>query len=250
VDGIDLDRALLVASLVALAACSGTGGGGPAPAEAPDPAEVTIGERLFLETRFAQFFSTRMHDDVNQPLELGDPRLATTETVGQPLPGPFRGASMSCRACHLVDEQGETRGGGVRTYADFARRSPVPERADGRTTTERNTPALVNATLSRSGAFLLHLDGEFASTHDLVRDTLTGRNLGWLPDERALAVTHIARVVREDDGNGDLAAEFGALPYSVALAGTDDAIPPELVLPPAFRVDVAQATDEEMPSRV
>ena len=31
--------------------------GGPAASAQDDPAEVTIGERLFLETRFAQFFA-------------------------------------------------------------------------------------------------------------------------------------------------------------------------------------------------
>ncbi len=239
-------RAAVAGVLIVLAACSGDGGGGPAPAEAPDPAEVAVGERLFLETRFAEFFSSRMRDDVNEPLELGDPVMARTETLGQPLPGPFAGGAMNCRGCHLVDEQRETRGGGVRTYADFARRSPVPARADGRATTERNTPALVNATLSRSAPFLLHLDGEFASTEDLVRDTLTGRNLGWLADERAQAVAHVARVIREDDGNGELAGEFGGLPYRVVLRGDDPAIPGELVLPEGFRIDVATASDEEV----
>src|SRR5262245_12382496 len=105
----------------------------PAQEEEADPAEVTIGERLFLETRFAEFFA-RNASDVNQPLEAGDPVVDTSQTTGEPLPGPFAGQSINCRACHLVDEQLETSGGGMRTYADFARRSPVPAREDGKST--------------------------------------------------------------------------------------------------------------------
>ena len=33
-----------------------------------DPAEVAIGERLFLETRFAQFFFSRANGDANARL--------------------------------------------------------------------------------------------------------------------------------------------------------------------------------------
>jgi hypothetical protein len=33
-----------------------------------DPAEVAIGERLFLETRFAEFFARNSGGDVNRPL--------------------------------------------------------------------------------------------------------------------------------------------------------------------------------------
>ncbi len=169
-----------------------------------------------------------------------------TQTTRAPLPGPFQGQSMNCRACHLVDEQADFRGGGVRSYADFARRSPVPEREDGRVTALRNSPALVDATLVRSGPFLLHFDGEFASVADLVKGTLTGRNFGWLADESPTAVAHIAAVVRGDDGRGALAADFGALPYPVLLSGTDPSIPDKLRLPPAFRIDAGDASDEQI----
>src|SRR5262245_1004235 len=70
-----------------------------------DPAKVAIGERLFLETRFAQFFFAHSKGDANATLVQGDPVMATTVTTGQPLPGPFRGFAMNCRACHLVGEQ-------------------------------------------------------------------------------------------------------------------------------------------------
>ena len=62
---------------------------------------------------------------------------------------------------------------------------------------------------------LFHFDGEFASVDDLIVKTLTGRNFGWLPDESAIAVEQIARVIRDDDGKIDwrnllAAAEFPA----------------------------------------
>ncbi|MFY4729321.1 hypothetical protein [Nitrospira sp. BLG_2] len=215
---------------------------------AGDPPEITIGERLFLETRFAQFFQQFLASGagVNDPLPAGDPVMDKTVTVGEPLPGPFAGLSMNCRACHLVDEHVETAGGTMRTYADFARRSPVPARADGATTAPRNSPSLVNATLPRSGGLLLHFDAEFPTTAGLVEATFTGRNFGWLPGERAQAIAHVARIVREDDGTGGLAQDFGGLPYAVILRGADPSIPEEFRLPEAFRLNVATASDTDI----
>jgi len=216
---------------------------GAALAQEDDPAEVVVGERLFLETRFAQFFFAHA-TDVNVPLAAGDPTVAVTQTSGNPLPGPFAGQSMNCRACHLVDEQGARLGAGNRTYADFARRSPVPDRGDGHTETVRNTPALVGAAPVGRPGRLLHFDGEFPSTADLVAGTYTGRNFGWLPAERATAVAHIANVIRNDDGRGALAREFGG-PYRAVLRGGLD-VPAELRLPKRLRIDVEQASDEEI----
>ncbi len=225
-----------------------------AQAQDADPAEVALGERLFLETRFAEFFARNGAADVNRPLDGGDPAVAITETTGDALPGPFEGLSMNCRSCHLVDEQLVVdalgfpvfdEGGGIRTYADFARRSPVPLREDGATHTPRNSPALVNASLKRRGGLLLHFDGEFATMASLVRGTLTGRNYGWLPHERKRAVAHIARVIRADDGSGELAQEFGG-PYRRVFAGDDERVPEELHLPRQFRLDVEKASDEQI----
>ena len=215
---------------------------------AADPPEITIGERLFLETRFAQFFHQFLAGGagVNDLLPAGDPVMDKTVTIGEPLPGPFAGLSMNCRACHLVDEHVETTGGTMRTYADFARRSPVPARTDGATTAPRNSPSLVNSTLPRSGGLLLHFDAEFATTAGLVQATFTGRNFGWLPGEQAQAITHLARVVRGDDGTGALAQDFGGLPYAVILKGTDPSIPEEFRLPEAFRLNVATASDTDI----
>ena len=182
------------------------------------PPQVQIGERLFLETRFAQFFFTNSYGNVNATLLAGDPVMNVTVTTQGNLPGPFVGLSMNCRACHLEDEQGLTPGGGNRTFDDFARRSPVPARADGKTLTPRNTPPLVDATLPRKGATFLHLDGQFVSLDDLIKTTYTGRNFGWLPTEQRLAVAHIARVIREDDGSGALAQQYGGS-YKTVFSG-------------------------------
>ena len=168
---------------------------------AQDPPEVVIGERLFKETRFAQAFRAFLDsgNGVNDAMNPGDPVMDTTVTLGQPLPGPFAGLSMNCRACHLVDEHVGVTGGGMRSYNDFARRSPVPHRSqDTRTTANRNSPPLVNASLSRSNGLQLHFDGEFTSLPDLVTGTLTGRNYGWLPTESATAIQTVARRSSED----------------------------------------------------
>ena len=135
----------------------------------PDRAEVSLGERLFLETRFAQFFFAHFHGNANTNLPMGDPALQSTVTSGQQLPGPFAGLSMNCRACHLVNEHAAL-GRGHRTYADYARRSPIPAREDGKTATARNSPAMVDASVARSGDLFLHYDGEFASSQDLGKE--------------------------------------------------------------------------------
>jgi hypothetical protein len=117
-----------------------------APPPPPDPPEVTIGERLFLETGFAQYFAAHFSGDVNKPLSQGDPTVNHVQTTAGKFPGPFAGQSMNCRSCHFVDELGEEDGGGNRTYADFTRRSPVPAREDGHTTVPRNA---LNLTIGR-----------------------------------------------------------------------------------------------------
>jgi hypothetical protein len=217
---------------------------GGEPAEEADPAEVAVGERLFLETRFAQHFFALSGGDVNAAIP-ADPVMDSTVTPTDTLPGPFAGQSMNCRACHLVDEQGGVPGAGNRTYTDFARRSPVPARQeDSQVMTVRNSPPLVNASLRRRN-FFLHFDGEFASVEELVVETLLGRNFGWLPTERRTAIHHIARVIRKDDGQGELAQSFGG-PYAILLRGIDPSIPPELKLPRRFRIDVRHSSDMEI----
>jgi hypothetical protein len=232
-------------------ACGGGGGGGDESASAkaagtPGAAKA-VGERLFVETRFAQAFKTHLDvgGNVNAP-NIGDPVVDTLETTGAPIdPGPFNGMSMNCRTCHIVDDVLKRPGGGMRTYADFTRRTPIPARADGKTHTPRNSPTLVNSTLDRPGGVLFHLDTEFNSMEDLVTATFTGRNFGWLPGESAQAIAHLARVVRGDDGTGAVAQQFDGLPYRQLFTGTDSAIPHEFRLPPQYRAFIGTGTDQE-----
>ena len=187
-----------------------------------DGANVNIGERLFLETRFSQYFFASSGGDVNADVP-GDPTVASLETTSKSVPGPFAGQAMNCRQCHLVDEKGYGAFGdhtlGNRTYADFTRRSPVPPRDDGHTHTTRNSMPLVDALLPRDVPLFLHHDGQFASVHDLIIGTLTGRNYGWKPNEYATAVHHIANVIRNDDGLGYLALVARDSRFAIELPG-------------------------------
>lgn len=233
--------------------CSGGGGGGGTPSAlvtgTPDP-PAAVGERLFMETRFPQVFTVYLANGGNvNDAKVGDPVMATLETTtpAAPItPGPFKGMSMNCRACHLIDDVLRTPGGGMRTYADFARRSPIPDRGDGLTHTPRNSPPLVNATLDRPDGILLHFDTEFNSIEDLIVATFTGRNFGWLPGEQAQAIAHIARVVRGDDGTGVIAQQFDGLPYRYLFTGNNPNIPEGFNLPPEYRILVGTATDQDI----
>lgn len=217
------------------------------------PAEVQVGDRMFRETRFAQFFFDFIQApgrDVNTPLKPGDPLMAHEQNaIGKSLPDPFRNLSMNCRNCHLGDDLlGGSRLRG-RTYCDFARRSPIPTRVeDNLATAPRNAPPLVSVSIARDVPVLLHFDGEFASIEDLTIATLTGRNLGWLPSEFVQAEAHIVDVIKHDDGKSALARRYGCggFSYSVVLKGTDSRLPRNLVLPEQFRIDVATATDDEI----
>src|ERR1700733_11985683 len=76
-------------------------------ARAQDPDALggpNIGERLFLETRFAEFYFTNSGGNPNAVLTNGDPVMNVSETINGPLPGPFKNYSMNCRACHMVEE--------------------------------------------------------------------------------------------------------------------------------------------------
>jgi len=116
-----LADSVLVLSTVLLAGCGlgGDSNGGTSTtnvfASGTPGAEADVGERLFVETRFAQFFKSYLDSggDVNDVLPAGDPVLAKKETSGSgvSLPGPFAGLSMNCRACHLVDEHVGPPGG-------------------------------------------------------------------------------------------------------------------------------------------
>ena len=246
-------RTCWIAFSLLLVGCSGGSSTPPPPSVAATGtpgAEASVGERLFVETRFAQAFKAYLDSggNVNDALPVGDPVMDLSETTGPGvgLPGPFAGLTMNCRACHLVDEHVGTPGGVMRAYADFAQRSPLPNRSDGKRTAPRNSPPLVNASLDRPGGALFHFDGEFSTMEDLIVGTFTGRNFGWLPGQKTEAIRHIAQVMREDDGSGVIAQQFDGLSYGILFTGANPAIPDELRLPPEFRAFIGSGTDQEI----
>jgi cytochrome c peroxidase len=180
---------------------------------------ANVGARFFLETRFSKFFYENSGGNANFVLTNGDPVMDTTVTVNGTLPGPFAGRAMNCRACHMVQEQFDTEN---RTYADFAPRSPIPANGDGRTHTPRNSIDLVNSLALHSTPLFLHNDGEFVDVRDLIISTFAGRNFGWKPTEHSNALAHIVHVIREDDGQGILAQQYGGYSYREALKGGND----------------------------
>jgi hypothetical protein len=240
-------RALALAWLMFMAACSS----GVAPSfkienEGGAPAEQNIGERLFVETRFAEYFAVNMMG-VNDPLAVGDPVVSQVQTMNGPLPGPFAGESINCRSCHFVVEFQGVPGAGNRTYADFIDHSPLPQPMNGFTSTPRNAMQMVGSLQPHTGPTFLHFDGEFATPEDLVATTLTGRNFGWAPDEFQQAEAHIAAIIRGDNGQNTPAAEYGCnLSYATIFLGTDPTIPADCLLPPQYRLDVTTASDDDI----
>jgi len=237
----------LAATLV-LGGCSS--GAAPPPLTEVEgaPADQNIGERLFVETRFAEYFAANM-TDINAPLAVGDPVVGTVQNVytQQPMPGPFAGESINCRSCHFVVEFEGVPNAGNRTYADFTTRSPLPLPMGGFTNTPRNAMQMVNSLEPHSGPTLLHFDGQFTTPQDLVEQTLTGRNFGWGPDQYQQALAHIGAVIRGDNGNNTPAAEYGCnLPYATIFLGTAANIPKDCLLPASERLDVSTATDQEI----
>ncbi len=209
-----------------------------------------LGERLFLDTRFSQYFATHM-TGVNDGLSVGDPIMEEVQTTTGTLPGPFAGQSMNCRYCHFVTEFQNVSGAGNRTYADFTSHSPIPRLMNGFDHTPRNSVQMVGSLQSHSGPTFLHHDGEFNSPVELVKATLTGRNFGWGPQESGQAVAQVARVVRQDDGSGDLAKErSGGLSYATLFLGTDPSIPAGSRIPATYRLDVQSASDDQILSGV
>jgi len=238
---------LWVASAVFAAGCgSGKAPSFPVENEGGAPAEQNIGERIFVDTRFAQYFATHM-TDVNAPLAVGDPVVAQTLTTSGSLPGYFAGQSINCRSCHFVVEYQGVAGAGNRTYADFIDHSPIPRAMDGFTATPRNAMQMVGSLQPHSGPTFLHFDGEFTDPADLVKTTITGRNFGWAATEYQQAVAHIADVIRQDNGNNTPATEYGCgLSYAKILKGNDPSIPADCKLPKQYLLDVTTATDEQI----
>lgn len=99
----------------------------------------------------------------------------------------------SCSSCHMFNEDPQGR----RAYTDFLARSWVSWRSkDPRRDGVRNAPTILDS----SQLPQLHFDGEFQSMEELVRGTISGRTLGWLPGEEEQALEHAWRVILDDKG--------------------------------------------------
>lgn len=240
-------KAVLVCVAITMAWTAGCGSGkAPDPLQESEgaPADQNVGERIFVDTRFAQYFAANM-TGANDPLPAGDPVVAQVNTPIGSLPGPFAGESINCRSCHFVTEFTGVKGVGNRTYADFVTRSPIPRQINGITNTPRNAMQMVGSLQPHSGPTFLHFDGEFATPEDLVMATITGRNFGWTPEQYQQAIAHIARVIREDNGNSTGSNTYThGITYAKIFLGTDPSIPADSKLPAQYLMDVTTASDE------
>lgn len=163
-----------------------------------DSPEVQLGEKLFREHRFSQFFFRHSQGRLNSPLQSGDPVLETLVTDLGVFEHPYRRSSMSCAACHLVDQASSISKMKALTYNDFSRQTLLSLREDGEVRAVRNTSNMVGSMIH--DGLPLHWDGEFFSGKDLACASLTGRNMGWLPGESETAKAHIVSVLRQDNG--------------------------------------------------
>lgn len=210
------------------------------------PAEIQVGERLHRDIRFSHYFAANSGGDVNAKLHYGDPSQDFADSTQGPVNGFFAGLATNCRACHPATEYLGTRG--IRGYADMARRSQIEHREDGLRHTVRNSQAFIDIGADPSAKPLFHFDGEFTSLRELVVETMAGRNYGWLTSEREVALKHIVRVIREDDGSSKNQTDDGGS-YSDLLRGGDD-ITPRLQLPERYRIDVRKASDGQILDRI
>jgi cytochrome c peroxidase len=125
-------------------------------------------------------------------------RLFTDDRFASPQ-GDFR---TSCASCHFFDDNAQ----GLRAGADFLSRSWIPWRSrDPRRHTVRNTPTLVDV----GSMPALHFDGEFSSLETLVAETLSGRTMGWLPDEREQAAARIQSIALSAEYRDALRDQYG-----------------------------------------
>ena len=223
-------------------------GPGASPVDPFKPADQALGERIFRDPRFSQWFATHAAG-VNAFPTVGDPTVAEAQdALGPAMPGSLAGAAMACSLCHLVEQNALPDGTHMRAYSDYAQRSPIPDRGDGLSTTARNSPPMVDALVPRDGPVFLHLDGQFTTPEDLIVSTFTGRNLGWLPPESAQAVAHIARIIREDDCTHFIGPDPGlaGTSYAADFLGQDVRILARLRLPQEDRIDVHAAADADV----
>lgn len=176
---------------------------------ASDTTTDVLGERLFKDIRFSQYFYNVSAGNVNHKLKEGAPELNMIVIRGKDSPSPFAGQAMSCASCHMVDQSFDTNPGGMRGYNDFAKTTKLPQRLSGVTHTLRNTPALVGIGSKYAQNRFSHHDGEFHDHSQTVLGNFTGPNMGWLKSEKKTALANIVSIVRMDKGLSEQAQEFG-----------------------------------------
>jgi cytochrome c peroxidase len=164
---------------------------GQSPAHKQPSAQIRLGLRLFRDARFSS---------------------------------PQGDLQNSCASCHLLDEDPQ----GMRAHTDFFSRSWVPWRgADPRREELRNSPTILDAALMPR----LHFDGEFGSLEDLVKGTLAGRPMGWLPGEQDQAFDRVYGIILKDTSEGtdhggnyreDFKAAYGVAPGDLGKAEVID----------------------------
>ncbi len=209
-----------------------------------------LGERLFKDMRFSQYFAMASQGDVNLKLKLGSSELETIEISGTQVVSPFKGEAMSCASCHMLDQAAEVPSAGMRGYNDFAKLTLIPKRGDLKTHTLRNTPSLIGIGSKYARNRISHYDGEFFDHSETVLGNFTGRNMGWLASEKNIALKNIVRVLKGDDGSSVLADEFGSLSYRDAFLGQDATLPDDIRIPPKYRFDIDKVSDEYIISKV
>jgi cytochrome c peroxidase len=156
---------------------------------------------VFLSTVLYRVPLARQRQEPSAVVRLGE-RLFRDDRFST----PSGDLPASCSNCHLFNQDPQ----GMRAYADFFNRSWVSSRAqDRRRLGLRNAPTIFDvADIPR-----LHHDGEFGSLEALVKGTLSGRTLGWLPGEESQAFDRVRAIVLNDDGaepyRGQFRAAFG-----------------------------------------
>jgi hypothetical protein len=155
-----------------------------------------LGERLFNDIRFSEHFLKVSAGDVNYELTFKDrqTQLDTIVIREQEHPSPFSGSTVSCASCHMVDQAFDMNPGGMRGYNDFAIRTKIPLREDGRSLTLRNTPALIGIGSKYSQNRFSHHDGEFQDHSQTVLGNFSGRNMGWLKVDSKKALKNIIKL--------------------------------------------------------
>src|SRR5215468_10676090 len=124
----------------------------------------------------------------------------------------------SCSNCHMFDQDPQ----GMRAYADFLNRSWVSSRAqDRRRIGLRNSPTIFDL----AEAPRLHHDGEFGSLEELVKGTISGRPMGWLPGEESRAFERARGIILNDGGAETYRDQFkAALNVDVEKLGRDEVV--------------------------